>query len=261
MFGEVADTTQAVHVALHDARPHAGHARLPVPGRGAQTSPRESAPTDALRDFFADDDWYTDADSNAYQLPTFLGNHDMGRIGRFIQSRQPRRRDAELLARDRLAHELMYFSRGNPVIYYGDEQGFTGDGGDQVARQDMFPSQVAEYNDDDLIGTTRRTPQDELRPGAPALPVDRPLAKLTREHPALRDGAQQHRYSSDGAGHLRVLAHRPRRAARVRRRAQQRRAAEDGGRSRPTSPSGGFDARLRRRRRRGSGPAATAACA
>ena len=31
--------------------------------------------------FFADDDWYTDADSNAYQLPTFLGNHDMGRIG------------------------------------------------------------------------------------------------------------------------------------------------------------------------------------
>ena len=48
-----------------------------------------------------------------------------------------------MLARDRLAHELMYLSRGNPVIYYGDEQGFTGDGGDQDARQDMFPSQVA----------------------------------------------------------------------------------------------------------------------
>ena len=26
----------------------------------------------------------TDADSNAYQLPTFLGNHDRGRIGFFI---------------------------------------------------------------------------------------------------------------------------------------------------------------------------------
>ena len=37
----------------------------------------------------------------------------------------------------------MYFSRGNPVVYYGDEQGFTGSGGDQDARQDMFPSQVA----------------------------------------------------------------------------------------------------------------------
>jgi hypothetical protein len=38
----------------------------------------------ALRNFFVDDDWYIDADSNVYQLPTFLGNHDMGRIGLFI---------------------------------------------------------------------------------------------------------------------------------------------------------------------------------
>ena len=40
-----------------------------------------SQPTDGLRTFFEDDDWYTDADSNVYSLPTFLGNHDMGRIG------------------------------------------------------------------------------------------------------------------------------------------------------------------------------------
>ena len=33
------------------------------------------------------DDYYTDADSNAYQLPTFLGNHDMGRIGTFLKQR------------------------------------------------------------------------------------------------------------------------------------------------------------------------------
>ena len=32
-----------------------------------------------LRDCFAGDDYYTDTDSNAYELPTFLGNHDMGR--------------------------------------------------------------------------------------------------------------------------------------------------------------------------------------
>ena len=37
-----------------------------------------------LGNFFAGDDWYTDADSNAYSLPTFLGNHDMGRIGKFL---------------------------------------------------------------------------------------------------------------------------------------------------------------------------------
>ena len=38
-----------------------------------------------LQDFFAGDDYYTDADSNAYQLPTFLGNHDMGRVGMFLK--------------------------------------------------------------------------------------------------------------------------------------------------------------------------------
>ncbi len=32
------------------------------------------------------DDYYTDTDSNAYELPTFLGNHDMGRIGRFVEA-------------------------------------------------------------------------------------------------------------------------------------------------------------------------------
>ena len=37
-----------------------------------------------LADMYAGDDYYTDADSNAYNLPTFLGNHDMGRIGKFV---------------------------------------------------------------------------------------------------------------------------------------------------------------------------------
>ena len=32
----------------------------------------------------------------------------------------------------------MYLIRGQPVVYYGDEQGFVGDGGDKDARQDMF---------------------------------------------------------------------------------------------------------------------------
>src|SRR4029453_8184054 len=96
-----------------------------------------SRPTDALGAFFDNDDWYTDDDSNVYQLPTFLGNHDMGRIGGFVVADNPGAGDAEWVARDRLAHELMYFSRGNPIVYYGDEQGFTGNGGDQLARQTM----------------------------------------------------------------------------------------------------------------------------
>ena len=78
----------------------------------------------------------------------------------------PARPRTELLARDRLAHELMYFSRGNPVVYYGDEQGFTGTGGDQVARQTMFASQVPEYLDDDLLGTDRTHAQDNFETAA-----------------------------------------------------------------------------------------------
>ena len=173
MFGEVFDTHEVVHVALHRRTTASRPSSTSRSRRPRRTSPPDSHPTDELRDFFAGDDWYTDADSNAYQLPTFLGNHDMGRIGRFVAVGNRAPSDAELLARDRLAHALMYLSRGNPVVYYGDEQGFTGDGGDQDARQDMFPSQVASYNDDDLIGTDATTARDELRPGASAVPGDR----------------------------------------------------------------------------------------
>ena len=82
----------------------------------------------------------------------------------------------------------MYFSRGNPVIYYGDEQGFTGDGGDQLARQDMFPSRVAEYNDDDLIGTDATTAQANFNRRHPLYRAIARLAEVTRDHRALRNG-------------------------------------------------------------------------
>ena len=141
MFGEVFDTSRPY--TSHFTTSDRVQAVLDFPFQAAaQAFAAGSGSTDALRDLFLGDDWYTDADSNAYQLPTFLGNHDMGRIGNFIRGANSGAGDAEVLARDRLAHELMYLSRGNPVIYYGDEQGFVGDGGDQLARQDMFPSQV-----------------------------------------------------------------------------------------------------------------------
>jgi glycosidase len=171
MFGEVFDTTKSFtsHFPTHDRV----QAVLDFPfQQAAQNFAPTRIPTDELRDFFAGDDWYTDADSNAYQLPTFLGNHDMG--GSAASSRSPtptpttpRRWPGPAGPR------LMYFSRGNPVVYYGDEQGFTGDGGDQDARQDMFPSQVASYNDDDLIGTDATTADDNFDRRPPAVPVDR----------------------------------------------------------------------------------------
>ncbi len=82
--------------------------------------------TDNLRDFFAADDYYTDADSNAYGVANFVGNHDMGRFGYFLRSTLPNAADSELVQRMRLAHALIFFARGFPVIYYGDEQGFVG---------------------------------------------------------------------------------------------------------------------------------------
>ncbi|MDX1656368.1 MAG: alpha-amylase family glycosyl hydrolase, partial [Candidatus Competibacteraceae bacterium] len=160
-----------------------------------------SNPTDELRAFFAADDYYLDADSNAYAMPTFLGNHDMGRIGYFLQREdQPEADDGELLARSRLAHALMFFSRGQPVIYYGDEQGFVGDGGDKLARQNMFESQVAEYNDDDLIGTDATTAEVNFDPQHPLYRDLARFARLYHDHPALRRGAQIHRHSEDRAG-------------------------------------------------------------
>ena len=104
------------------------------------------------------------------------------------------------MARDELAHELMYFSRGNPVVYYGDEQGFTGPGGDQDARQTLFASKVPDYLDDDLLGTDATHATDNFNTGHPLYAKISELAQLTKEHPALRDGAHQHRYASDGPG-------------------------------------------------------------
>jgi glycosidase len=199
MFGEVFDTTKSF--TSHFTTTDRMQAVLDFPFQAAaQGFAANSRPADQLRTFFEDDDWYTDADSNVYQLPTFLGNHDMGRIGHFVAAGNQGASDSELLARDRLAHELMYFSRGNPVVYYGDEQGFTGSGGDQVARQTMFASRVPDYLDDDLIGTSRTHAQDNFEPGHPLYRSIADLARLTRRHDALRDGAQQHRFAAAGSG-------------------------------------------------------------
>ena len=94
----------------------------------------------------------------------------------------------------------MYFARGTPVIYYGDEQGFAGDGGDKLARQDMFPSLVPEYNDDDLIGTNATTADDNFDTTHPIYQALADHASVRQANPALRSGAQIHRYTSSSAG-------------------------------------------------------------
>jgi alpha-amylase len=200
MFGEVFDTTKSFTSHFTTTDPMQAVLDFPFQD-AARTFASRGGPTSNLETFFAGDDWYTDADSNVYQLPTFLGNHDMGRIGGFVQADNPGAGDAEWVARDRLAHELMYFSRGNPVIYYGDEQGFTGGTrGDQDARQSMFASQVPDYLDDDLLGTDATHAQANFVTTHPLYRSISQLAAVTKAHPALRNGAQQHRYAAGPAG-------------------------------------------------------------
>jgi pullulanase-type alpha-1,6-glucosidase len=154
-----------------------------------------------MQSLFAGDDWFTDEDSNVYSLPTFIGNHDRGRFGYFLNAdNNGGLPDAEMLSRSKLAHGLMYFARGVPVTYYGDEQGFTGDGGDKDARQDMFPSQVASYNDDNLIGTDMTTADDNFDPSHPLYQAFDQYAAVYDAHLALQRGAQIHRYAADGPG-------------------------------------------------------------
>ena len=202
MFGEVFDqSSRFVSQYTTEGRLQAA---VDFGFQGRASAFANGAATGSLADFYADDDWYTDDDSNAYQLPTFLGNHDMGRIGSFL--RQHGGSEAELLRRDELAHSLMYLTRGQPVVYYGDEQGFSappdvpGGIGDQRAREDMFPSRVELYNDYDLIGTDDTTARSNFRPNHPLYRHIAQLARLRDQHPTLADGAQIPRWAEDGPG-------------------------------------------------------------
>ena len=174
--------------------------------QAAGTGFAQGAPTTKLRDFFASDDWYTDTDSNVYETPTFLGNHDMGRIGSFLRASAGDYGESELLERDELAHALMFLSRGQPVVYYGDEQGFSAPRGvangigDQRAREDMFPSRVPLYNGFDLIGNDATTADSNFDRTTPLYRSISALAALRERYPALADGAQVHRFASDKAG-------------------------------------------------------------
>ncbi|MEW1962437.1 pullulanase-type alpha-1,6-glucosidase [Microbacterium sp. NPDC077644] len=147
-----------------------------------------------LQTLFAGDDRYTTPDSSATALPTFLGNHDMGRVGSFLRST-----DAPL-ERDELAHELMFLTRGQPVVYYGDEQGFAGTGGDKDARQTLFATQVAEYANQPLVTGENAGSVDRYDTDAALYRHIAELSALRSETPALSDGAQIERYAASGAG-------------------------------------------------------------
>jgi glycosidase len=149
-----------------------------------------NAGTSVLARLYADDGLYEGGATAALRLPTFTGNHDFGRFAWLVRRARPQASDEEVLQRVMLSNAMMFMLRGVPVVYYGDEQGFVGHGIDQAARQDMFASQVASYNDQALLGTSSTTAKENYD----ALhPLYRQLAALSawrKQYVELRRGRQ-----------------------------------------------------------------------
>ena len=147
-----------------------------------------------LAEFFNTDDFYTSANTSAYGLATFMGNHDMGRIGSVIYNADQFAGDQAMLQRDEMSDALLFLLRGGPILYYGDEKGMTGTGGDQAARQDMFPTQVTNWQTEYRIGGSPIGTQSAFDLQNPMQDVITSLQNLTAKYPALRSGTQQVRY-------------------------------------------------------------------
>jgi glycosidase len=155
-----------------------------------------NAPT--LTALFENDDYYTSAQSSASNLVTFLGNHDVGRAGFIIASKRIQPAD-QLVPRTNLANALMYFSRGIPTVYYGDEVGMTGtnSGKDQFARQDMFPTEVEIWKTETRIGGSPIENGDAFT-ATKQNPIAKylvELAEIRKNNPALANGPMLERYS------------------------------------------------------------------
>ena len=160
----------------------------------------EDAGTTVLARLYADDSLYEGGVPAALRLPTFTGNHDFGRFAYLVRQARPTARDEEILQRVLLSNAMLFLLRGVPVVYYGDEQGFVGHGIDQAARQDMFPSQVATYNNQVLLGTGSTTTQANFDALHPIYRQIAALATWRKQYPALRRGQQVVRAQSKAPG-------------------------------------------------------------
>lgn len=211
IFAEVA--TGDVDPALLARWSHNADLTAPIDmafAAAAQRVVSGKAGTEVLARMFEDDPIYKGGEKAALRLPTFLGNHDFGRFAMFVKQANPGISQDELLARTMLGHAMMLTLRGVPTIYSGDEQGFVSDGNDQLAREDMFASKVAVYNDNDLIGTDATTAQDNFDVRHPLYRLIAELSAVRRSTPALTGGLQKVRAFSDKPGLLAISRFDPR---------------------------------------------------
>lgn len=151
-----------------------------------------------LQELFLADDYYTSPTSSASNLVTYLGNHDVGRAGFLINAKRINSA-SQLLPRVELGYALLYLSRGIPAVYYGDEVGMTGsgNGGDQMARQDMFATKVDIWRTEPRIGGKPIGYGDSFAATAsnPIAKYLKTLAKIRTNNPGLANGVMQPRLS------------------------------------------------------------------
>ena len=169
------------------------HEVLDFPIQGAITGFILDEEATQLATAFDNDDLYTTKNSSASKNGTFLGNHDMGRIGGFISNRFAAADIA--LSKSKLAHAMLYAIRGVPIVYYGDEFGLIG-GRDKAARQSLFSTKVSEWQKQMRIGSTPIGAASSFETSNPLQETIRELSKIRDEFPSLQAGPQKIRYAN-----------------------------------------------------------------
>lgn len=193
MWGEVYDTDP--HNTSYWVKNASFNEVLDFPIQAAMVGYINNFDTANLGAYFNTDDLYTTATTNANGMGTFLGNHDMGRIGSFIVARA---NDATVaLKRDQLAHALLFTIRGVPIVYYGDEFGLTG-GNDKEARQDLFSTGVLSWQSQYRIGGDFIDTASSFDTTNPLQGTIRTLTALREKLPALANGSQRTDYADKG---------------------------------------------------------------
>ena len=217
IFGEIAyeepTATLAAQVMAESQLPYALDMGF---AKAAQMVASGKAPPRLMAEFLQQDAIYPGGAKTAIGLPTFLGNHDFGRFSMFVRQMSGSDEPDKLLARVTLGHAMMFLLRGVPTVYYGDEQGFISDGNDQLAREDMFPSLTAVYNDNVLVGTAATTAQSNFDTAHPLYRLIGELSAARTASPALRRGLSTVRAFEEAApGLLAVERHDPETGQRV----------------------------------------------
>jgi glycosidase len=144
-----------------------------------------------------DDDYFRTPNGIDPSFTTFLGNHDMGRGAEQILQQAPGLGSSALLQHVLLGYDLLYLLRGAPALLYGDEVGMIGAGGDKNARQDMFPTQVADWQTEKRVGAGPIGKGSSFDVTSPIEAQLKTLAKLRDDYPVLSTGASNILYAQN----------------------------------------------------------------